>query len=73
MGKMNMVRRFWQMERLDFRTDVPFSVVPVSFQKKEVLDDWHDPLKPLPSKYVSNFTVEYDTEYEIRVREGLNN
>ena len=51
-----------------FSSDAPFSVAPVTFQKKKVLDDWQDPLKPLPSKYVSNFSVEYDTDYELRVR-----
>lgn len=36
--------------------------------KERVLDDWEDPITPLVSRYWANITVEYDTQYLIKVK-----
>lgn len=47
--------------------DRNFTFSPVTFERKALLDDWEDSIKPLLSKYSSSFVVEYDTDYIIRV------
>ena len=53
-----------------------FSVVPVNFERKKLLDDWEDMTlvgKPVLSKYSAKISVDFDTDYVIRVRGPFTN
>ena len=45
-----------------------YQILPVHFDRAAILDDWEDPLKPLVNRFWSNITVDFDTDYIIRVR-----
>ena len=52
-------------------SNLNFSVVPVNFERKKLLDDWEDMTlvgKPVLSKYSAKISVDFDTDYVIRVR-----
>ena len=41
---------------------------PVFYERKAVLDNWKDPIKPMVNKYWTNISVEFETAYIIRVK-----
>ena len=60
---------------INFRTDprnltdirINYSSAPVRIERKQVLDQWKDSLRPLETIYYAKVIVKYDTNYIFRV------